>query len=66
MATAIDDIRSAEGEASVVLLDAGDAYFAAPPISQLSLGEATIDIYNMLGYDAAAYGNHEFDKGRPC
>jgi 2',3'-cyclic-nucleotide 2'-phosphodiesterase (5'-nucleotidase family) len=28
------------------------------------MGESTIDIYNMMGYDAAALGNHEFDKGQ--
>jgi 5'-nucleotidase len=26
--------------------------------------ECTIDIYNRLGYDAAAFGNHELDKGQ--
>ncbi|NLE76340.1 MAG: DNRLRE domain-containing protein, partial [Chloroflexi bacterium] len=35
-----------------------------PPISQLLLGESTIDIYNRIGYQAAAFGNHEFDKGQ--
>jgi 5'-nucleotidase len=64
MATAINDIRAAEGEENVVLMDAGDVYLGAAPISQLLLGESTIDIYNMLGYDVAAYGNHEFDKGQ--
>ena len=33
-------------------MDAGDVYFAAPAISQLLMGESTIDIYNMMGYDA--------------
>ena len=28
------------------------------------MGESTIDIYNMMGYDVAAFGNHEFDKGQ--
>ena len=64
MATAINEIRATEGEDNVVLMDAGDVYLGAPPISQLLLGESTIDIYNMLGYDVAAYGNHEFDKGQ--
>ena len=64
MATAINDIRAAEGEENVVLMDAGDVYLGAAPISQLLLGESTIDIYNMLAYDVAAYGNHEFDKGQ--
>ncbi|MDM8521226.1 5'-nucleotidase C-terminal domain-containing protein [Anaerolineales bacterium HSG6] len=63
MATVLNDIRTAKGADNVVLMDAGDAYFAAPPISQLVLGESTIDIYNQLGYDVATFGNHEFDKG---
>ena len=64
MATAINDIRTAKGEDNVVLLDAGDVYLGAAPISQLLLGESSIDIYNMLDYDVVAYGNHEFDKGQ--
>jgi 5'-nucleotidase/UDP-sugar diphosphatase len=64
MAGAIDRIRAAVGEENVALLDAGDVYFAAPAISQLLMGESTIDIYNMMGYDLAVFGNHEFDKGQ--
>ncbi|MBM4466071.1 MAG: M6 family metalloprotease domain-containing protein, partial [Chloroflexi bacterium] len=64
MAGKINDIRAEVGEGSVFLLDAGDVYLGAAPISQLLLGESAIDIYNMIGYDVAAYGNHEFDKGQ--
>ncbi|MEA2023090.1 MAG: bifunctional UDP-sugar hydrolase/5'-nucleotidase, partial [Actinomycetota bacterium] len=64
MASIINDIRSSVGEENVALMSAGDAFFAAPAISQLLLGESTIDIYNMMGYDLAALGNHEFDKGQ--
>ncbi|NIM93345.1 MAG: hypothetical protein GTO18_06505 [Anaerolineales bacterium] len=64
MASVINDIRAAVGEENVALMDAGDVYFAAPAISQLLMGESTIDIYNMLSYDLAALGNHEFDKGQ--
>ena len=64
MASVINDIRAAAGEENVLLLDAGDVYFAAPAISQLLMGESSIDIYNMMGYDVAAFGNHEFDKGQ--
>ena len=49
---------------NVLLMDAGDVYFASPAISQLLMGESTIDIYNMMGYNLAAFGNHEFDKGQ--
>ena len=64
MAGVIGDIRDEVGEENVALLDAGDIYLGAAPISQLLLGESAIDIYNMLEYDVAAYGNHEFDKGQ--
>ncbi|UCF29006.1 MAG: metallophosphoesterase, partial [Chloroflexota bacterium] len=64
IAAKVNDIRAAVGEKNVVLMDAGDVYFAAPAISQLLMGESTIDIYNLMGYDLAAFGNHEFDKGQ--
>ncbi len=60
----INDIEAAVGEENVALLDAGDVYFAAPAISQLLMGESTIDVYNLMGYDVATFGNHEFDKGQ--
>eukprot|EP01105_Mastigella_eilhardi_P007687 TRINITY_DN1927_c0_g1_i9.p1 TRINITY_DN1927_c0_g1~~TRINITY_DN1927_c0_g1_i9.p1 ORF type:complete len:479 (-),score=89.91 TRINITY_DN1927_c0_g1_i9:476-1912(-) len=47
----------------VLLVDAGDVMLAGPPVSQLLTGNSTVDIYNMMGYTAAAFGNHEFDKG---
>ena len=64
LADKVNDIRAAVGEENVVLVDAGDVYFAAPAISQLLMGVSTIDIYNLIGYDLAAFGNHEFDKGQ--
>ena len=64
MAGEINRIRAAVGEQNVALLDAGDVYFAAQAISQLLMGESTIDIYNLIGYDVATFGNHEFDKGQ--
>jgi 5'-nucleotidase/UDP-sugar diphosphatase len=60
----VNEIRADVGEKNVVLMDAGDVYFAAPAISQLLMGESTIDVYNMMGYDLATFGNHEFDKGQ--
>ena len=60
----VNRIRSAVGEENVALLDAGDVYFAAPAISQLLMGESTIDVYNMMGYELSVFGNHEFDKGQ--
>ena len=51
----VNDIRAAFGEENVALLDAGDVYFAAPAISQLLMGESTIDVYNLMGYDPVSY-----------
>jgi len=64
LSSVVNGIRASVGEENVALLDAGDVYFAAPAISQLLMGESTIDIYNMMGYDVAVFGNHEFDKGQ--
>ncbi len=64
LAGAVNRVRAHYGDGNVVLVDAGDAFFAAPAISQLLMGESTIDIYNMMGYDLAVFGNHEFDKGQ--
>jgi 2',3'-cyclic-nucleotide 2'-phosphodiesterase / 3'-nucleotidase / 5'-nucleotidase len=60
----VNEIRTDLGADNVLLLDAGDVYFAAPAVSQLLEGESAIDIYNLMGYQAAAYGNHEFDLGQ--
>ena len=60
----INAIRAIKGPSNVALIDAGDEYFAAPAISQLLMGESTIDIFNLIGYDMAVLGNHEFDKGQ--
>ena len=64
IAGAINRIRAEVGDENVALLDAGDIYFAAPAISQLLMGESTIDVYNLMSYDLAVFGNHEFDKGQ--
>lgn len=64
MAGAINRIRAQYGDKNVALIDAGDIFFGAPAISQLLMGESTIDIYNMMSYDLAVFGNHEFDKGQ--
>jgi len=51
----------ATGDA-VVALDAGDL-FTGPLASTLAEGAPVIDAYNVMGVDAAAVGNHEFDFG---
>lgn len=60
LATYIRNVRSEEE--NVLVLDAGDI-LTGPPISTLTEGEAPIDLYNYIGYDAVAVGNHEFDHG---
>jgi 2',3'-cyclic-nucleotide 2'-phosphodiesterase (5'-nucleotidase family) len=60
----VNEIRAAVGADNVALLDAGDVYFGGAPISALTMGESAIDVYNMMGYQVAVYGNHEFDKGQ--
>ena len=47
---------------TVVILDAGDL-FTGPLESTLSEGAPIIDAYRVIGVDAAALGNHEFDFG---
>jgi 5'-nucleotidase len=51
----------ATGDA-VVVLDAGDL-FTGPLASTLAEGAPVIEAYRLLGVDAAAIGNHEFDFG---
>jgi 2',3'-cyclic-nucleotide 2'-phosphodiesterase (5'-nucleotidase family) len=46
----------------VVLVDAGDM-FQGTLESNLGEGAAVVRAYNLLAYDAAAVGNHEFDYG---
>jgi 5'-nucleotidase len=46
----------------LLLVDAGDLYHGTL-WGKLSRGAAIIDAYNVLGYDAVALGNHEFDYG---
>ena len=47
---------------NVLLVDDGDA-IQGKPIGLLTNGEAIIDIMNVMGYDAAIPGNHEFAYG---
>jgi 5'-nucleotidase len=53
--------RARDGGA-VLLLDAGDM-FQGTLASNLGEGAAVVRAYNVLGYTAAALGNHEFDFG---
>ncbi|MFN2433106.1 MAG: 5'-nucleotidase C-terminal domain-containing protein, partial [Gemmatimonadota bacterium] len=52
----------AENPNGTLLLDGGDV-MQGTPLSNLVQGRSVIDVYNAIGYDAAAIGNHEFDWG---
>ncbi len=49
---------------NVLLVDNGDAT-QGEPIGLLTRGAAIIDIMNVMRYDAAVPGNHDFDLGVP-
>lgn len=53
----------ANGEPKDLLLDAGD-WWQGTPEGGLTEGRAPVECFNMLGYDAAVVGNHEFDNGQ--
>ena len=60
-------IRQAERECRqpecvTILVDGGDM-FQGTPASNFVFGRPVVEIYNYLGYSAAALGNHEFDWG---
>ena len=46
-----------------VLLDGGDMFQGTAP-SNRTFGATVVELYNRLGYTAAALGNHEWDWGR--
>lgn len=52
----------AEGD-NVLFLDAGDT-FHGQTIATISQGESIVDIYNAMGVDAMAAGNHDFNYGQ--
>jgi 5'-nucleotidase / UDP-sugar diphosphatase len=60
LATVIDQIRASA--ANSVLLDAGDR-FTGTLYHQQWRGQDNAQIMTLLGYDAMALGNHEFDDG---
>lgn len=58
----ISKIRSEEK--NVLLFDAGDI-FQGTPYFNLFDGEVELELMSKMGYDAATFGNHEFDNGIP-
>ncbi|GEM_PF-1277893 len=63
VAQVVKDVRADVGAENVLLLDAGDE-MQGTMLSNLKWGEPVIDLFNLLGYNAATMGNHEFDWGQ--
>ena len=66
VASVIADARAecaAKTGCTSVLLDGGDMFQGTAP-SNRTYGATVVDLYNRLGYAAAALGNHEWDWGR--
>jgi len=60
--TIADQIRAENGDIPVMHLDSGDTFQGAPQFN-LYRGEIEMRSLQMLGVDAMAIGNHEFDNG---
>ena len=58
----IDSYRSANPNSAFVA--AGDLIGASTFPSYIQQDQPTIDAFNLMGLDASALGNHEFDQGR--
>ena len=59
----IDSMRRRYGADKVLLLDGGD-YNQGTPYYTLLHGEVEVELNNIMGYDVATLGNHEFDDGQ--
>ena len=57
------DHYQAEAQGEALLVTAGDAVGATPPISSIFDDLPTIEAMNALGFSADALGNHNFDAG---
>ncbi len=51
-----------EADSNLLLLDAGD-FSQGSPYFNYFRGRVEVDAMNRMGYDAATFGNHEFDNG---
>jgi 2',3'-cyclic-nucleotide 2'-phosphodiesterase (5'-nucleotidase family) len=60
--TLIREIREKAGKNKVVLVDAGDLFYGSD-FSKSTNGEVDCAAYQLMGYDAIALGNHDFDYG---
>ena len=62
MASALNQLRAKNP--NHIFVAAGDLVGATPLVSALFHDEPTIEAMNLMGLEASAVGNHEFDKGR--
>lgn len=57
-------LENEESENSrTLIMDSGD-FMQGPAISSYFEGKPTVEVYNEIGVDSVAVGNHEFDWGR--
>jgi 2',3'-cyclic-nucleotide 2'-phosphodiesterase (5'-nucleotidase family) len=63
LAAQINAVRTAKGAGDVLLFDGGDM-MQGSLLSNLNKGVPIIDYYKTIGYNAATFGNHEFDWGQ--
>ncbi len=61
LATAVQQMRAANP--NHIFVAAGDLIGATPLLSALFRDEPTIESMSLMGLEASAVGNHEFDKG---
>ena len=62
-AAVVNGVRTAVGADNVLLVDGGDE-MQGSLLSNLQKGVPTIAVFNAMGYNAATFGNHEFDWGQ--
>ncbi|MEN0063676.1 MAG: bifunctional UDP-sugar hydrolase/5'-nucleotidase [Myxococcota bacterium] len=60
LVSAVEWLRQQNAE--LIVLDGGDQFQGSWPVNQ-SRGRGSVQAMNLLGLDAAAIGNHEFDYG---
>ncbi|MEM6277281.1 MAG: bifunctional metallophosphatase/5'-nucleotidase [Pseudomonadota bacterium] len=60
--TMIDGIRAELDGQNVIVVDAGDQFQGSPFFTTYA-GEAAAEFMNVIGFDAMAAGNHEFNNG---
>jgi 2',3'-cyclic-nucleotide 2'-phosphodiesterase (5'-nucleotidase family)/predicted AlkP superfamily phosphohydrolase/phosphomutase len=57
------DVYREEARDGSITVAAGDSIGATPPISAFFDDKPTIELMNLMGFDADGLGNHNFDKG---